>query len=149
MVKDTITDRLLGCLRSEDFDPLGELYAPEALLDIQVPQARLQFLGRDDIVGFWRQDFGGNAYRFLRWVEHPTSWGAVVESAVIGEAPATRGHYYRWVNLLFVDHGRIVRHLVYCTGAWDTQAAAQWEGYDAATDGVPASVPAAPAPAAS
>lgn len=140
MVQDTVTDRLLACLREEDFDPLREAY---------VPQARMQFLGRDDIVGFWRQDFGGNAYRFLRWVDHPTAWGAVVESAVIGQAPATRGHYYRWVNLLFVDHGQIVRHLVYCTGAWDTEAAARWEGYRAATDGLLASVPPAPSPATS
>jgi hypothetical protein len=68
----------------------------------------------------------------------------VVESAVIGQAPATRGHYYRWVNLLFVDHGQIVRHLVYCTGAWDAEAAARWGGYRAATDGLLASVPPAP-----
>jgi hypothetical protein len=144
MVQDKLTDRLLACLREEDFDPLEEVYAPQAFLDIQVPQGRMQFLGREDIVGFWREDFGGNAYRFLRWVEHPTGWGAVVESAVIGQAPATRGHYYRWVNLLFIDQDRIVRHLVYCTGAWDAQAAQRWDSYDTTSDGLPSAAPAVP-----
>jgi hypothetical protein len=147
MVQDKLTARLLACLREQDFDPLRTVYAPEAFLDIQIPQARLQFLGCEDIVEFWREDFGGSAYRFLHWVEHPTGWGAVVESAVIGEAPATRGHYYRWVNLLFISHDRIVRHLVYCTGAWDAQAAQRWEGYQATGDGVPLATPPAPSPA--
>lgn len=120
-----VIDKLRERWQTDDFDPLREVYATDALLDIHVPSDRMQYRGPEAIVQFWKHDFGPpRRFRFLYWVEHPTPWGTTIETAVLDEPT---GEYYRWVNLLFVTNDQISQHVIYCTGAWDEAAARQWE----------------------
>lgn len=120
-----LTDTLRGYWQAADLNSIGDLYGPDALLDIYVPTDRMQYRGRDAIVQFWQLDFGSpRQFRFLHWVEHRSPWGSVIETAAIDEPT---GEYYRWVNLLFIVDGQITQHVVYCTGVWSAAAARRWE----------------------
>jgi hypothetical protein len=117
---------LRNALEKKDFHAVPDFYDETALLDINVPGDRIQRRGRHMIDAFWRDDFGPRQFRFLRWEEHPAPWGVTVEASVVDDDPAS-AEYFRWVNLLFVEDRRIARHVVYCTGAWTTEAAEVWE----------------------
>lgn len=126
-----VTNQLRDYWQTEQFDQFTSVYAHDALLDIYIPRDRMQLRGVDAIVEFWWQDFGRpRRFRFLHWIEHPTAWGAVIETSVIDDPS---GEYFRWVNLVFVQQRRIVQHVVYCTGAWTADAAQHSEpDHDAA-----------------
>lgn len=109
---------LRRCLEGRDWDRLADVYAPEALLDANVPQWRFQRRGVEAIAAQYR-DWYPEPVRLVEWAPTATPFGAVVEQAewTVVEGEET---YTRSVHLLHVDGGRIVRHLLYCTGRWDT-----------------------------
>jgi hypothetical protein len=120
-----VIDKLRERWQAEQFDQLADSYSPDALLDIYVPASRMQYRGTESIVAFWRLDFGRpRQFRFMHWTEHATPWGSVIETSVIDEPTS---EYFRWVNLIFVVDDQIVHHVVYCTGAWTSDAAKRWE----------------------
>ncbi len=110
-------ERLRRCLEAGDWDRLAEVYAPDALLDANVPQWRFQRRGFEEIVAQYR-DWYPEPVRLVEWTPTPTEFGAVVEQAewtVVGGEET----YTRSVHLLQVGGRRIVRHVLYCTGRWN------------------------------
>jgi len=109
---------LRHCLETGDWERLPEVYAPDALLDANVPQWRFQLRGLDEIVAQHREWYQVPA-RIVEWTATPTGFGAVVEQAewiVAGDDEM----YSRSIHLIHVDKsGRIARHVLSCTGYWD------------------------------
>lgn len=112
-----VIEELRRCLETGDWGRLAEVYAPDALLDANVPQWRFQRKGLDEIAAQYR-DWYPAPVRIAEWRSTSTGFGAVVEQA---EWTVEGGDetYSRSIHLLYLDGGRIVRHVLYCTGQWD------------------------------
>ena len=72
-----IGSRLRAAFESGDFEPLRELYAPDALLDGTLPGERLQARGPDEIVGALASRWRGA--ELSRWEESWFISGVTVE----------------------------------------------------------------------
>ena len=109
--------RLRRSLESGEVDRLAQLYAPDALLDANLPSWRVQRQGTGAIVKQF-EEWYPEPPRYVEWRERPAPWGAVVECAELHGDGADET-YFRSVCLLLMDGERIGEHIVYCTGAWD------------------------------
>lgn len=102
-----------------DFIAVGELYAPDALMDAHVPDWRFQVHGRRAIVD-----------QLARWFCAPGVFREVEVEAVAGgdlfvrfewcEAPGTNEEVIsREMHQWRLDGGRISEQVVFCAGRWD------------------------------
>jgi hypothetical protein len=102
---------------------LTALYAPDALVDINVPQWRYQVAGAD-VEPILREEFEppGRELTSQRLTHFDN--GVIME----GETSFTEnGETHRWrdVNIFRTDGQRIVEHTTYCTGIWDAATIAR------------------------
>ena len=120
-----VIDRFRQALGSGDHSRLTEVYSPDAVFDVNLPEWRFSLVGPDRIAGqldAWHPE----APNVVEWDERPTGWGAIVELA-LWEGP---GHelYSRSTHTFDVSGDRIVRHVMYCTGDWDPATTARYRG---------------------
>lgn len=114
-----VVERLRRCLETANWGALADVYAPDALLDANVPEWRFQRKGLDDIVAQYR-DWYPQPVRITEWSETATDFGAVLEQAEqAADADTGDEAYSRSVHLFHVAGDRITRHVLYCTGTWD------------------------------
>lgn len=104
--------RLKAMYASGDHKPCPEIYAADAVFDVNLPEWRFQLRGPDAIrhqLDTWHP----RPPDLVEWQQRETSWGAVVELALWeGE---DYGLYSRSVHVLDID-GEITRHVMYCIG---------------------------------
>lgn len=108
-----ILERWRTALATAQHAIFDELYAPDALFDINVPEWRFQLRGPDAIR---RQldEWHPTAPDLVEWNPRSTPWGAIVELALWeGDHHEL---YSRSVHLLDLDGDHITRHVMYCTG---------------------------------
>lgn len=110
-------EQLRRCLESADWSGLVDVYAPDALLDANVPQWRFQRKGLEEIIDQYRAWYPARL-RLVEWKPVTTDFGAVVEQAEwAGDGDGET--YARSLHVLRVDGGFVVHHVLYCTGHWD------------------------------
>lgn len=122
----TITERITARLSALDFDGLAELYRPDALLDVSVPQWRYQLQGREAIRQALAEELApllGSA-RVTGQRATRTDDGVVVELEVRFEQDGEE-RQWREVHLFHTDGAAITEHLNYCTGVWDATTIAR------------------------
>ena len=112
-----VIEQLRRCLETADWDALADVYAPDALLDANVPLWRFQRKGLEEIVEQYRSWYPAPV-RLVEWKPAPTEFGAVVEQAELS-GDGDQETYARSLHVLRVDGGLIVHHVLYCTGQWD------------------------------
>lgn len=121
----TVLDLAVSCLTRLDLRALADLYAPDVLLDANVPFWRFQLQGRDAIVENFEQELaqaGGAWVVGARPVRAPDA--AVVE--LEARFPTTSGErLWREVHLVRARDGGIAEHTIYCTGVWDPDTIAR------------------------
>lgn len=119
----TLTEQFRACLESGRPRDLVELYAPDALLDANLPSWRVQRQGPEAIAAQFEEWYPVPA-RFVEWREQPAEWGTVVELAeLLGEGDDET--YNREAYLFFTRDGRITDQILYCTGGWDAATLAR------------------------
>ena len=111
----TTTQRLRSCFERQDFAGLDELYSDNAVLELHVGAAHDVYRGRPAIVARYCEDYDPQP-TFLRWDVREAPWGAVVEASAVQGDEADKV-FFRWVQLLGIENGRISTDTVYCTGA--------------------------------
>jgi hypothetical protein len=101
-----------------------EIFAPQALFDINVPGWRFQVEGPDAFFS-WLRGHSPDGYGIRIVRATPTASGFVVE--VEGEY-TPHGHelYFRNLIRCEVRDGRINEVVYYCTGDWDPDTRARW-----------------------
>lgn len=101
-------DTLRKCLESASFAGLADLYAPQAVLDANVPLWRFQRRGPDEIIRQF-QEWYPTPVRVVSWRERPTEGGVVVEfEGWQGEGEDEV--YSRAVDIILTDGERITEH---------------------------------------
>ncbi len=111
-----VIEQLRRCLETADWDALADVYAPDALLDANVPQWRFQRKGLEEIVDQYRTWYPARV-RLVEWKPVPTAFGAVVQQADWSEH-GDEELYARSLHVFRVDGGLVGHHLLYCTGQW-------------------------------
>ena len=110
-------EQLRRCLETAGWTGLADVYAPDALLDANVPLWRFQRKGLEEIVEQYRTWYPTRV-RLVEWKPVTTAFGAVVQQAE-WSGDGDEETYARSLHVLRLDGSLVVHHVLYCTGQWD------------------------------
>jgi hypothetical protein len=114
-----IARRLLDLLAAGQIDAVGELYAPDALVDANVPYWHFQLQGPQAIVEILREGYSMPLRVASSRVIEAGEW-QIAEGEVHFEEHGEE-HLFREVHLIRPEGGRLAEHVIYCTGHWDAE----------------------------
>jgi hypothetical protein len=124
-LRSPLVETYLGCMRNLEWGPLRAWYAPDARIDVTVPEWRFSFRGLDAITGWLNEvaqnfaggltvtdarEFDADAFVAVVWEAH---------GAQHTEAGGTRPVGFRQTDVFVLRNGKVVEHLIQCTGVWD------------------------------
>lgn len=114
----TVIDRLVTAMREANWEALGETYAPDVLLDMNLPTWRFQLQGRDAVAQYFVEQTKGLSN--LHTTQHRvllTDDGVIIEEEM--RFDGDDGEYlWRAVDIFHVDGDAVIEHSQYCTGCW-------------------------------
>jgi ketosteroid isomerase-like protein len=114
----TAVDRLVAAMRVADWSAVTATYAPDVLLDMNLPTWRFQLQGRDAAAQFFLEQTGG--LTALRTTQHRvfrTESGVIIEEEM--HFDGEDGEYlWRAVDIFVIDGDTVTEHTEYCTGCW-------------------------------
>lgn len=119
MTGPDVGERFLAAYGLADAAAVAELYAADVVCDINVPHWRFALHGPTAIAEVLDAEEFQPGYRLASVATRPTADGAVVEVECRFESDGEE-RLAREVHLLRERHGRIVEHVMFCTGIWDT-----------------------------
>lgn len=114
----TLSDRLVAAMREADWDGITATYAPDVLLDMNLPTWRFQVQGREAAAEYFREQM----VRFadLRTTQHRVHHAGdtlIVEEEMRFTAEGGE-HLWRAVDIFRLDGDTVAEHSEYCTGCW-------------------------------
>jgi hypothetical protein len=111
-------EKLRAVLVNADAVSVSAMYAPDALLDANVPVWRFQRKGHDEIAEQYAEWTAEGPWQVVGMREWPAPWGTLVEveQRFVEEGVPV---YTRNLHALFVENGKVTRHIMYCSGPWD------------------------------
>ena len=105
-------------MRAADWDAITATYAPDVLLDMNLPTWRFQLQGRDAAGQYFREQVGG--LKNLRLVTHQVH--RADDAVLIEEEMRFDGddgeYLWRAVDIFHIDGDTVTEHVQYCTGCW-------------------------------
>lgn len=119
-----LADAVIVALRAGDSAGLAEWYAPDVLVDANVPQWRFQARGRDAALDLWSDGFRGANRRLTHLRVTATARGLLAETEVRDEDHG-RPRQWREVHQFRWDGEHIVEQVVWCSGLWDEDTIAR------------------------
>ena len=115
---DTVIEKLVTAMRDADWEAVAETYAPDVLLDMNLPTWRFQLQGRDTVAQYLLEQAKGLSN--LHTTHHRvfrTTDGVIIEEEM--RFDGDDGEYlWRAVDIFHVDSTSVVEHVQYCTGCW-------------------------------
>jgi hypothetical protein len=121
---DSPVERAVAALLDGDHAALTGLYVPGALADVNVPHWWFQTTEQATINELLLVELESPGRRCVALRRTDTTDGVLIETAVRLQNP-DGGRYWRDQHHLVFHEGRIVEHIVYCTGIWDAATVAQ------------------------
>jgi hypothetical protein len=116
--RQTIADHAIVCLRAADYAALTEWYAPDALLDVNLPTWRFQLQGPAAIRQYFTEQSAPLSNLYCAQLrELVTDDSVSVESECRFDGPDGAG-LWRCIDVLRIVGDEIVEHTQYCTGCW-------------------------------
>ena len=114
----TVIDKLVTAMREADWEAIANTYAPDVLLDMNLPTWRFQLQGRDTVTQYLVEQTKGlpnlhtTRHRVFR-----TDGGVIIEEEMRFDGD---GGAYLWraVDIFHVDGDTVIEHSQYCTGCW-------------------------------
>ncbi len=113
-----VADRLIVAMRDADWVAIASTYAPDVLLDMNLPTWRSQLQGRDAATDYLREQTKEltNLHLVSQQV-HRTDSGVVIEEEM--RFDGDEGEYlWRAVDIFLIDSDTVTEHIQYCTGCW-------------------------------
>lgn len=120
-----LIDRFRKLLETWDAELVDEVYAPDALIDANVPSWRFQRQGLDQIRDQYASWSPRQPYRLVEWKATDIGGAVIVEVAMHEHEGTPEQVYTREVHILKIDGDRITEHTLYCTGPWDRETVAR------------------------
>lgn len=125
MNSNALTDRIIAVFVDGDATALPGLYAPEAVVDVNVPLWRYQLRGADAINAAIRDDELGVPNRMVgSWRTGSTQEGLFLEIEVRFHDGEDR--MWRSLHLFRAADGRVMEQTVYCSGIWSAADIARY-----------------------
>ena len=121
----TVVDRLVAAMRDADWNAVTTMYAPDVLLDMNLPTWRFQLQGRDAAAQYFLEQTGGlTALRSTKLRVSPTENGVIIEEEMRFDG---EGGEYLWraVDIFVIDSDAVTEHTEYCTGCWPPEQIAR------------------------
>jgi ketosteroid isomerase-like protein len=110
-------DKVVDRITALDYEGLTDLYASDALLDLNLPSWRFQLQGPDAARRWFKEH---PEMPNLRCTSHrimPIEDGVIVENE--GHYDLDDGeHLFRAIDVFHLDGDEIVEHVEYCSGDW-------------------------------
>jgi ketosteroid isomerase-like protein len=121
----TVADRIVDAMRAADWEAIAATYAPDVLLDVNLPTWRFQLQGREAAGRYFVEQTAGLANLHLTSLQvQPTRDGVIVEEEM--RFDGDDGEYlWRAVDLFRIDADTVVEHVQYCTGCWTPEQLAR------------------------
>lgn len=121
----TLAERVERCYRTADWDGLRNIYTPDVLLDVHVPEWRFQLQGPDALIGWIKEQTSQFTNFRVTWVRATPTDGGVVVEWEMHEGSPDDDHLCRQVDILHGDGQRVSEHVIWCTGMWDAPTIAR------------------------
>lgn len=117
-------DRIVACIKAADYPALFELYAPDVVLDMNLPMWRFQHHGAEQVRDYFQEQTGSITNLHSTSIRHTVGDDRVV---VESEARFDNGGECLWrcVDLFTIESERITEHVQYCTGGWSPDVIAR------------------------
>jgi ketosteroid isomerase-like protein len=114
----TIADHAIVCLRAADYAALTERYAPDAVLDVNLPMWRFQLQGPAASRQYFTEQMAPLSNLNCTQLRELIAGNSVsVESECRFDGPDGAG-LWRCIDVLRIVGDEIVEHTQYCTGCW-------------------------------
>jgi ketosteroid isomerase-like protein len=114
----TVVDRLVAAMRDADWNAITATYAPDVLLDMNLPTWRFQLQGRDAVAEYFVEQTGElTELRTTQHMVYMTDNGVIIEEEMRFDGDG--GEYlWRAVDIFVIDGDAVTEHRQYCTGCW-------------------------------
>ena len=113
-----VVDRLVTAMREADWEAIVATYAPDVLLDMNLPAWRFQLQGREAVTQYLVEQTKGLSN--LRTPQHRVF--AIDDGVIIEEEMRFDGedgeYLWRAVDIFRIDGDTVTEHTQYCTGCW-------------------------------
>ena len=114
-----IIDRLVDAMKAADWNAITDAYAPDVLIDINLPIWRFQLQGREKAQQYFVEQTSAlqNLHTVGHQVHHTDS-GVIIEEEM--RFDGEDGEYlWRAVDIVRTEGDRVAEITQYCTGCWD------------------------------
>ena len=114
----TVADRLVDAMRAADWDAIAATYAPDVLLDMNLPTWRFQLQGRDTAAQYLREQVAGlRNLHLVREQAYRSDDAVIIEEEM--RFDGDDGEYlWRAIDIFRIDGDAVIEHIQYCTGCW-------------------------------
>lgn len=114
----TVVDKLISAMRDADWEAIAETYAPDVLLDMNLPTWRFQLQGREAVAQYLVEQTKGLSN--LHTTQHRafrTDGAVIIEEEM--RFDGDDGEYlWRAIDIFHIDGNTVTEHGQYCTGCW-------------------------------
>jgi ketosteroid isomerase-like protein len=114
----TTTSRIVAALRAADYPSLAGIYAPDAVLDMNLPTWRFQHQGADKIVAYFRDQTSSLTNLRGTYISAVSTEDTVMVESECRFDGDDGEYLWRCVDIFALAGDRITRHTQYCTGCW-------------------------------
>ncbi len=116
--RQALVERLVAAFEAADWEAVANTYAPDVLLDMNLPTWRFQLQGRDAARQYLvEQTKGMSTLHATQQRSFATPTGVIIEEEM--RFDGDDGEYlWRAVDIFHVDDGAVTEHTQYCTGCW-------------------------------
>jgi len=114
-----LADRFRKLMETLDPAAIEDVYAPDALIDANVPSWRFQVKGLDAIIAQYGRWFPHGGVKLVSIREWPAEFGSVVETTQTEPDGKGSELFSRQLHVMFTDGDKVTRQMLYCTGTWD------------------------------
>ena len=121
----TISDRLVAAMQDADWDAVIATYAPDVLLDMNLPMWRFQVQGREAATQYIHEQMARFAnVRTTQTRVHRAGQTLVIEEEMRFDDEGGE-HLWRAVDVFRLDGETVAEHAQYCTGVWTPELIAR------------------------
>ena len=122
---ETLAAQIERCFRTVDFEPLRDLYHPDAVLDAAVPQGRFHGQGPERIVAWYQDAYSQFDNPRCTWLRITTAQALVLVEWELRDGETDSARLIRQIDVIRTNGDRIIEQTHYCPGVWDAATTTQ------------------------